>query len=80
VSFCGRRGWLFFRSRAGGQVLRGRDPTPPLATPVRIAKDATQGFLSGDYDEVYLAYNHFVNPLSQKPVHQEAAAHRAPRH
>ena len=24
--------------------------------------------MSHEFDEVYLAYNHFVNPLSQKPV------------
>jgi F-type H+-transporting ATPase subunit gamma len=41
-------------------------PTPGEA--VHIAEDAERGFLDGTYDEVYLAYNHFVNPLSQKPV------------
>lgn len=68
-SFAGRRGWLFFRNRAPVQKhyenVTGR-PTP--ADALRISDDATHGFLSGEFDEVYLAYNHFINPLSQRPV------------
>lgn len=69
LSFAGRRGWLFFRNRAVVQKhyenITGR-PTP--ADALRISQEATRGFLNGEFDEIYLAYNHFINPLSQKPL------------
>ena len=33
-----------------------------------IARLAIDGFLAGEYDEVYLAYTHFINTLRQEPV------------
>lgn len=69
ISFCGRRGWLFFRSRRKvAQYYEGVTARPNYAHAVRIARDVTQAFLSGEYDEVYLAYSHFVSPLAQKPL------------
>lgn len=69
LAFAGRRGWLFFRHRAPVykhyENITAR-PTP--ADALHITEDATRAFLSGEFDEVYVAYNHFVNPLSQKPV------------
>ena len=35
---------------------------------VPIARVAIDGFLSGDYDEVYLAYTDFINTLTQEPT------------
>lgn len=69
MSFVGRRGWLFFRNRQHVEKMYdgvAAHPTPGEA--VHIANDAIQAFLSGAVDEVYLAYNHFVNPLSQTPM------------
>ena len=69
MSFVGRRGWLFFRNRMPVEKMYegvAAHPTPGEA--VHIAEDAVQGFCSGAFDEVYLAYNHFVNPLSQTPT------------
>jgi F-type H+-transporting ATPase subunit gamma len=68
-SFAGRRGWLFFRNRAPVEKVHenvtGR-PTP--ADALRISEELTRGFLAGAFHEVYIAYNHFLNPLSQRPV------------
>jgi F-type H+-transporting ATPase subunit gamma len=33
-----------------------------------IARIAVDGFLSGEYDEVYLAYSEFINTLTQRPT------------
>lgn len=69
MSFVGRRGWLFFRNRMTvGKLYDGVAAHPSPGAAVQIAEDAISGFKSGTYDEVYLAYNHFVNPLSQTPL------------
>ncbi len=69
MSFVGRRGWLFFRNRMPvGKVYEGVASHPTPGEAVHIAEDAIAGFLDHTYDEVYLAYNHFVNPLAQTPV------------
>lgn len=69
MSFVGRRGWLFFRNRMPvAKLYEGAAAHPTPGEAVHIAEDATRGFLNGTYDEVYLAYNHFVNPLSQTPI------------
>ena len=69
MSFVGRRGWLFFRNRMPvGKVYEGAASHPTPGEAVHIAEDAIAGFLDGTYDEVYLAYNHFVNPLAQTPL------------
>lgn len=68
-SFIGRRGWLFFRHRV--RVEKLYFDLPPRPTPEdaqKITNDLTQAFTSGAADEVYIAYNHFNNPLSQRPV------------
>lgn len=67
-SFCGRRGWLYFRNRRTvRQHYEGVTHTVHYADAIRITRDLIADFRSGRYDEVYLAYNHFVSPLSQKP-------------
>ena len=69
MSFVGRRGWQFFRNRIPvGKLYDGVAAHPTPAEAVHIAADAIAGFKSGTYDEVYLAYNHFNNPLAQTPT------------
>ena len=69
LSFVGRRGWLFFRNRMPvGKLYDGAAAHPTPAEAVHIAGDAIRGFRDGTYDEVYLAFNHFINPLSQTPT------------
>jgi F-type H+-transporting ATPase subunit gamma len=68
-SFCGRRGHLFFRSRQPVKTYyEGVTHRPTFNHAIRIAHDVCQDFLSGEFDEVYIAYNHFGSPLSQTPV------------
>lgn len=69
LAFVGRRGWLFFRNRMPVAKLyeeaAQREDTQDALV---IRHDAIDGFLAGRYDEVYLAYNHFLNPLAQRPM------------
>ena len=78
-AFCGRRGWLALRRR--GTVFKHYEqvtarPTPESAS--GIAGDICKAFLAGEFDEVHIAYNHFVNPLSQKPVFEPLLPVRPP--
>jgi len=72
LAFCGRRGWLAFRGRhpmfKNYENVTGR---PQSTDAVRIAREACEAFLGGQFDEVHIAYNHFLNPLSQKPVMEQ---------
>ncbi len=69
MSFCGRRGFLHYRTRAQVQThYEGVTARPQIADANRITDDVCQSFLEGEYDEVYLAYNVFLSPLSQKPI------------
>ncbi len=36
--------------------------------PMDVAKDITDAFIKGEYEEIYLAYNRFDGPLTQTPV------------
>lgn len=72
LSFCGRRGHLFYRSRMPVKTYyEGVTAKPAYTDAIRIAKDVCASFVAGDFDEVYLAYNHFLNPLSQRPMLQK---------
>ena len=42
-------------------------PQPGLLDIAPIARTAVQGFISGQFDVVYLAYTSFVNTLTQRP-------------
>jgi F-type H+-transporting ATPase subunit gamma len=43
-------------------------PTPRLLDITPIARTAMEGFLSGQFDAVYLAHTDFINTLSQRPA------------
>jgi F-type H+-transporting ATPase subunit gamma len=69
MSCCGRRGQLFFRSRKTiHRFYDGVTQKPGYHHAEEIGLDLRGEFIAGDFDEVYLAYNHFINPISQKPV------------
>jgi F-type H+-transporting ATPase subunit gamma len=56
--------------RYGRNVIAEFSDLPPRPTAydiAPIARVAMDGFLSGDYDEVFLAYTRFVNTLQQDP-------------
>ncbi|MDI6774671.1 MAG: ATP synthase F1 subunit gamma [Verrucomicrobiota bacterium] len=69
LSFCGKRGLLFFRSRGLTGASYDRIMTrPAFADARRVAADLKQEFLSGAIDEVFLAYNRFHSVMTQTPV------------
>jgi F-type H+-transporting ATPase subunit gamma len=69
MSFAGRRGYMSFRRTANiKKFYENVTVKPNFADALTIATDATQSFLKGEYDEIYIAYNRFDGPMSQVPV------------
>jgi F-type H+-transporting ATPase subunit gamma len=69
LSFCGSRGYRFFRDRA--DILKyypGVTAKPQFADARRIGEELQRAFLAGRYDEVHLAYNVSHGLFSQEPV------------
>jgi len=66
----GRRGRDFMIRHGGNVVAEFSDlpPQPSLLDITPIARTAIDDFLSGDCDEVYLAYTDFINTLTQNPT------------
>lgn len=68
-SFCGRRGFTALRRQVSvNKNYEDVTYKPSFANAVNIADDLVKDFLDRKYDEIYLAYNHFKNPLSQVPL------------
>jgi len=66
----GRKG-RDFMIRFGRNVIADFTDLPPQPTALDsspIARLAIDGFLSGEFDEVYLAYTDFINTLTQEPT------------
>jgi F-type H+-transporting ATPase subunit gamma len=66
----GRKG-RDFMLRYGRKVVADFTDMPARPTSLDtapIARIAIDGFLSGEYDEVYLAYTDFINTLTQEPT------------
>ena len=69
LATCGRRGHVFFRSRrAIHHHFEGVTNRPGYHHAEEISARFREAFLAGSFDEVVLFYNHFINPISQKPV------------
>lgn len=67
LSFCGRRGYMFFRRiQSVRSNYTGMTASPKFADAVTIGDEIRTAFLNGEYDEVYITYNEFLSPLSQK--------------
>ncbi|MFS1510890.1 ATP synthase F1 subunit gamma [Chengkuizengella sp. SCS-71B] len=66
----GRKGRDYFKRRNMPIVsqVTGLPDNPQYLDIQEIAKTAVQNFSDGLYDELYLAYNEFVNPITQIPV------------
>lgn len=72
MSFCGKRGHNFFRRRA--RVRSHYDDVtinPDFQTAMTIGSDIIRAYVSDGVDEVYLAYNQFFSPLSQKTIFEK---------
>jgi F-type H+-transporting ATPase subunit gamma len=69
MSFCGRRGYSFFKNRATVERfyedVMGR---PDFQHAHRIGRALQAAFAGGRVDEVYLAYNAVQGAMSQKPL------------
>ena len=66
---CGRRVAAWFKPRA--TIVKNWPETtakPDFAVARAIAEDVAERFLSGEYDEIRLAYNLFQSPLAQIPT------------
>jgi F-type H+-transporting ATPase subunit gamma len=68
-SFCGRRGFVAFRKHVS-VVKNYEDVTarPNFSHAATIGHDLMQAYMAKQFDEVYVAYNHFNSPMSQTPV------------
>ena len=67
-SFCGRRGYMAFRRSVTVKThYESITAKPNFNDVLKLAADLTESFLKDEYDEVYLAYNHFNSPMSQEP-------------
>lgn len=69
MACCGRRGHLFFKRRLN--VIRYYEEAthhPDYHQAEAIGRDLREAFLSGEVDEIHIAFNLFQNAISQRPV------------
>ena len=67
VSCCGKKANMFFRRRMTiKQFYANMTAAPTFANAKKVGNDLIGDFLSKAYDEVYVTYNEFFSPLSQK--------------
>lgn len=68
-SFCGKRGFMLMR-RNSTVVTHYEDVTakPAFAHALTIGTELAKAYQAKQFDEIYLAYNHFNSAMSQTPV------------
>jgi F-type H+-transporting ATPase subunit gamma len=72
LSVAGKRGYMFFRNRLSiERHYEGITARPDFIHATQMADDLIRHFLSGQYQEVYLAYNIYHSPLSQTPKYDK---------
>ncbi|MCX6997255.1 MAG: ATP synthase F1 subunit gamma [Kiritimatiellaeota bacterium] len=68
VVSCSRKATAFLRGRASLRASREElTASPAMASAAQLADELMRWFLDGAYDEVHLAYNHFVNAMTRQP-------------
>lgn len=68
-SFCGKRGFMGLRRQVTvNKNYEDVASNPKFTHAIAIGKDLAEAYIGRKYDEIYLAYNHFNNPMSQTPV------------
>ena len=68
-SFCGRKGYLYGRSRVEVRsYYENSVRRPDLQLAARIGQEIFETYAEGKYDEVYLARNRYLGPMWQEPV------------
>jgi F-type H+-transporting ATPase subunit gamma len=70
VFVIGRKGRDFFlrRNIELAEVMTGLSDSPRFSDIKDIAAKAVQGFENGTFDEIYIAYNEFLNAMTQIPT------------
>lgn len=72
LSFCGRRGYNYFRRRGVVEdYFEGITASPDFEDMVDIGERLSTLYTSGAYDSVYLVYNRFQSALSQVPAMEQ---------
>ncbi len=72
VSCCGRRGFIHYRRRLTvRRHYEGLTAHPDYRKAAAVADEVMRDFQAGAFETVYLAYNSFLSPLSQRPVIQQ---------
>ncbi len=70
MAIFGRKGQAFFR-RVGGNVIASSDhlgDTPRIEDMIGVVKSMLEAYEEGHIDAIYIAYNEFVNTMTQNPV------------
>jgi len=70
MAIFGRKGQAFFR-RVGGDVLATHDhfgDSPNLSDVIGVVQAMLDAYKDGQIDSLYIAYNEFVNTMTQKPM------------
>ncbi len=72
LSFCGKRGFNFFRKieniKTFYENVTGK---PKFEDAERIGKDLADAYIKGEYDEIYVVYNMFISPIVQKTTFEK---------
>jgi F-type H+-transporting ATPase subunit gamma len=73
VFVVGRKGRDYLKKRNIPivQEVTGLSDAPQFADIKTLARSAVSNFEEGKYDELYLVYNEFVNPITQVPVQKQ---------
>jgi F-type H+-transporting ATPase subunit gamma len=73
LSFLGKRGYDFFRSRAGrgfqmGKFFDTAGGKVSFKKATDVTNELTSQFIAGEFDEVKVVFNEFKNAVTQRPV------------
>lgn len=72
LAFCGKRGYMFFRKHFEVKnYYENIIEKPDFKQAMRIGTDIAKWFIDKEYDEIYIDYNHFISPLSQKTIFEK---------
>ena len=72
ISCGGKRGYLFFKKKHPIKMYyENIINKPQFSDAIRIGQDLTAAFSSKNVDEVFICYNQFFSPLSQKTLFEK---------
>jgi len=69
LSCCGRKGHAYFqRTHKVDRFYESVTINPRFSKASEIGQELIESYVNGQYDEIYITYNQFFSPLSQKTV------------